>query len=248
LINATNDPSFNNYNNFTSKPKARLLPNGTILMYYIYSAAIFPIPPCGSHYKAATSSDGIHFNVLGCVYFTSGYDNFVDPTFETLPNGTIMFMAGPETPQFMPPGTKLGIYRAYSTDKSYLNFSALKLVISAPTPTDPSWPSGVTDPEVIALSNGTYRIYYDGATDNGTQMAIYSATWKPIPVSVPNSTTSTIPKQTSIYTTTPTTVPTTTTTLVVTAPSTSTIPIIPQKGQNIWGQIANFFSRLFGKL
>ncbi len=151
-------------------------------MYYIYNGAMFPAPPCQTHYKAAVSTDGIHFNILGCVHFLSGYENFVDPTFALLPNDTIMFMAATFAQQFSPQGTRLGIYRAYSLGNSTLNFSALELVIPAPTPINRNWTSGVTDPEVITLSNGTYRIYYDGATDNGQAMAIYSASLAPATV------------------------------------------------------------------
>ena len=179
VITAPSDPLFNNNTGFTSVPTARLLPNGTILMYYIYNGALFPAPGCQTHYKAATSTDGTHFTLLGCVSFLSGYKNFVDPTFAMLPDNTIMFMAGTFAQQFSPQGTQLGIYRAYSIG-SLVNFSALQLVIKAPTPINPNWTSGVTDPEVISLSNGTYRIYYDGATDNGKAMAVYSASWTPI--------------------------------------------------------------------
>lgn len=185
-----NDSSWNNASGFSSEPEVHYAANGTFVMYY-NSRVACPVPPGAPPLPSqwqAVSSDGVHFTPTGCLMFPRSFDysvSFSDYDWAMLPNGTSMYIGDyvkpPDGQGMLPPNAKnssyYGFYVAYSTNSSLLNYSTPKLIINA------SWPSvWFSDQDVLQLSNGTYKMYYNAHLDqNGNQgIAIDSATWVPI--------------------------------------------------------------------
>lgn len=210
-ITPISDPynsSFNNATAFVSNPSVSEFPNGTIGIYYTYTSKTEPIPPCRSLFMFATSSDGINFTNKGCVSFTPGRSsyNFIDPTWSVLPNGGVMLISATQSPLYTPPDIALGLYVSYSTDRSWLNFTTPKLIISPPGPNKTTEIDLLQDPQVNYLTNGSYRMYYNvyptlensNYKTNSSPIYIDSAIWVPTPnvsynsTSIADTTTSTV--------------------------------------------------------
>jgi len=160
-------------------PTARLLPDGRIRIYYEGTG---PAPWCPSlcgRAASAVSSDGIHFNPEGAVQFLTSNPN-IPPLFNhswvLLPDGTTMLILYPDRGDS---GHPLGFYASYS--RGGLIFSSPVEVFPAPKDLNMTalGPPPLTDPELVPLSDGSYRLYYD-AIRGSQQQEVYSARWKPL--------------------------------------------------------------------
>ena len=160
-------------------PTARLLPDGRIKIYYEGTG---PAPWCPSlcgRAESVVSNDGVHFTWEGAVEFLTSNPK-VPPLFNhswvLLPDGTNMLILYPDRGD---PGHPLGFYASYSSGG--LVFSSP--VEALPAPRDVNLtafgPPPLTDPELVPLSDGSYRLYYD-AIRGSQQQEVYSARWSPL--------------------------------------------------------------------
>ena len=208
-ISELGNSSFNNVTGYVSKPAAGIFPNGTIGLYYMYTSSSEPASPCGSLFRLATSLDGVHFTNDGCVNFTQGKSyNFIDPTWGMLPNGSVIMVSASPSPIFDTGGYTLGLYVSYSVDNTYLNFTNPKLIIEPPKASTLNSIDLLQNPDLLRLSNGTYRLYYDifpaakGSNYYTPSNTIYivSSSWIPLQKIGSNSTSTRSTSSTTVST------------------------------------------------